>query len=164
MKKTQWILASLILVSLASCGTQSTTISQPTAEEKVKIELKEETAVKREDVKTTTREYIMKSNSLTTDQKTKLLNLQEKTLAKVNAIDEDINKTKMVLIKTLMQQKPNPKEVGILKNDLRKLSKKQINVSIKAFEDAQAIISPIKDQADKEYLFNRFMLKQNNSY
>jgi hypothetical protein len=155
MKILNGLISGLSIVLLASCA------SQKTVEQKVQTEIKNETVVKREEVAVTARDYITKSNNLSAEQKSKLLALQEKTVSESRAINEEINKTKMVLIKTLMETKVNQKEVSVLKKNLRKLSKKQMDKSLAAFDEAHKIISPVKDRGDKEYLFNTFMMKQN---
>ena len=157
MKLLNGFLLGTLLILSSCAGTR-------VVEEKVKTEIKNEPAVKRQEVAATAREYIEKSASLSTDQKVSLIALQEKTLDKTKNINEEINKTKMVLIKTLMMPKISEKEVSILKKNLRKLSKKQIETSLTAFEDARKIIAPISDLQDREYLFNTFMMRQNNSY
>jgi 2-phospho-L-lactate guanylyltransferase (CobY/MobA/RfbA family) len=158
MKIQKMFVAIFSIILLSACA------SQKVAEKKVEIEIKNETVVKRVDVATTARDYITKSNTLSQEQKNSLLALQEKTLSEAKSINEEINKIKMVLIKTLMEPKINQKEIAILKKDLRKLSKKQLETSLSAFEEARKIISPIKDRGDKEFLFNSFMMRQNNAY
>lgn len=158
MKMLTGFITSLLLVMLASCA------SQKAAVKKVETEIRNETVVKQEDVAANARAYITNSSKLTAEQKTSLLALQEKRQSEQKNISEEINKVKMVLIKTLMEPKVNRKEVSVLKKDLRKLGKKQIETSLAAFEEARKIISPMKDQQDKEFLFNAFMMRQNNSY
>jgi 2-phospho-L-lactate guanylyltransferase (CobY/MobA/RfbA family) len=148
MKILNGLISGLSIVLLASCA------SQKTVEQKVQTEIKNETVVKREEVAVTARDYITKSNNLSAEQKSKLLALQEKTVSESRAINEEINKT-------LMETKVNQKEVYVLKKNLRKLSKKQMDKSLAAFDEAHKIISPVKDRGDKEYLFNTFMMKQN---
>lgn len=158
MKFTKVLIASFSVLLIASCS------NQKVVEEKVKAEVKNETVEKREDVIVSTRDYIMNSNNLTADQKSKLLALQEKTSKEARAISEEINKTKMVLVKTLITPKVNEKEVLVLKKNLRKLAKAQLEKTLSAIEEGRKIISPIKNQEEKEYYFNRLMLKQNSSY
>lgn len=158
MKMLKGLIAALSLAMLASCA------GQKAAVQKVEEEIRNESVVKAEDVSSNARTYITNSSRLTADQKSSLLALQDKSEAEAKSISEQINKAKMVLVKTLLEPKVNKKEVSILKKDLRKLSKKQIEATLGTIESARKIISPLQDHGEKEYLFNSFMMRQYNSY
>lgn len=157
MKMLKVFITGLSMTLLASCA------SQKAAEEKVHAEVKNETVVKSEELAQNAHSYITNSKTLSAEQKASLLSLQEKTQTESKALNEEINKTKMVFMKTLMEPKINKKEVSVLKKDLRKLGKKQMEMTLNAYEEARKIISPISDKGDKEFLFNAFMMRQNNS-
>jgi septal ring factor EnvC (AmiA/AmiB activator) len=156
MKVLKATLTSLSFILLTACASQHAT------NEKINNEVKSEPVVKRTQVRASAHEAIMNSKELTTDQKNKLFSLQETTTKELQGIEEQINKTKMVLIKTLMDPKSSSREIAILKKDLRKLSKKQMEVTLNAFDKGRNLIAPLKDQQDREDFFNTFMARQNH--
>lgn len=158
MKKTITILTFLLLsllLLLTSCATQKK------AEKKVEIEIKNEPVVKPSDVIENSREYILKSDTLSELQKKSLLALQDKTLAESKALNEEISKAKLVLIKAVLQPKVDEREVSILRKKIKKLSKKRMDLDYDSFTETRKIIDPLKEVRDREFLYNSFMMRHN---
>jgi hypothetical protein len=153
MKKNLTNLATLLLIlTLSACA------GQKSAEQKVNREIKEVVIPKTETLAESAREFIMKSDKLTEDQKTKLLALQEKMLAENSALREEIEKSRIVLIKTVLEPKMNQREYSLLKKKITKLENTRLSNSFKAVTEARNIISPKKYNEDHEFYkqyFNR---------
>jgi hypothetical protein len=147
-----FILASSFFLS---CATQKI------AEKKVENEIRNETVVKQSDVTENARDYILKSKSLSELQKKSLLALQDKTIAESKTLTEEMNKAKLVLIKTIMEPKVNEREVSILSKKIKKLGKKRMDLDYKSFLEARKIIDPLKEVRDREFLYNSFMMRHN---
>jgi hypothetical protein len=152
MKK---IITLLISLFLASCATQKL------AEKRIEKEIQSETVVKQLDLAVNAQDYILKSENLTELQKKNLLALQAKTISDSKALSEEINKAKMVLIKTVLEPKVDEREVSILRKKIKKLSKKRMDLDFKSFDEARKIIDPLKEVRDREFLYNSFMMRHN---
>lgn len=155
MKKTISIAIVLILFSmiLFSCATQKA------AEKKIEKEIQSETVVRREEVTESARDYILRSETLSELQKKNLVSLFDKTNTELKAMSEEINKSKLVLVKTMLRPKVNEREVFILNKKIKKLSKKRMDSDFKSFDEARKIIDPLKEVRDREFLYNSFMLR-----
>ncbi|MDD4973314.1 MAG: hypothetical protein PHY93_03140 [Bacteriovorax sp.] len=134
-----------LVASLSSCA------QHQVAEQKVEKEIKEVTINPSESTAVTAREFIMKSDKLTDSQKKKLLELQEKTHALSDALKEEIEKTKIVLIQTVLEPKMNEREFAILKKKISKLEKKRMENGFNAIADARKIIEPRKNIQGREF-------------
>ncbi|MDD4974565.1 MAG: hypothetical protein PHY93_09465 [Bacteriovorax sp.] len=152
MKK---IITLMAFIFLSSCTTQKL------AEKKIEKEIQSETVVKQSDLAENAKNYILQSETLSKLQKKDLLSLQDKTMAESKALNEEINKAKMVLIKTVLEPKVNEREVAILRKKIKKLSKKRMDLDFKSFDDARKIIDPLKEVRDREFLYNSFMMRHN---
>ena len=142
-----------MIASLISCA------QHKVAEQKVEREVKEVVITKNETVSETVREFIIKSNSLTEDQKTKLLDLQTKTHAQSLFLKEEIEKSRIVLIQTVLEPKMNEHEYRILKKKITALEKKKLENGFNAISVARNIIEPQKN-IDKRNFYNAFMNRQ----
>lgn len=152
------ILLLVLFVLLPSCATQKA------AEKKVETQIQAETVQSPEDVVDNARKYILKSNSLTDIQKKDLLALQDKSFAESKALKEEINKAKLVYIKTVLQPKIDEREVSVLTRKIKKLNKKGMNLDTKLITEARKIIDPLKEVRDREFLYNSFMLRHNYNW
>lgn len=157
MRKADFILIFLVFTSilLNSCS------SQKKAEKNIEKEIKTVTVVSQSEVAENAREYILKSQSLSETQKKSLLSLQDKTLAESKALIEEINKARLVYIKTILEPKVDEREVSILKKKIKKLNKNRIELDSKLFSEARKIIDPLKEVRDREFLYNSFMMRHN---
>ncbi|MBC7540435.1 MAG: hypothetical protein H7281_16545 [Bacteriovorax sp.] len=146
MKKILTLLAPVFLmVSLSSCA------QHKIAEQKVEKEIKEVVIVKTEPAAVTARDFIMKSDKLTDVQKGKLLALQEKTHAQSVSLREEIEKTRVVLIQTVLEPKMNQHEYSILKKKITSLEKKRMENGFKAISEARNIIEPKQIVENREF-------------
>ena len=116
--------------------------------------------VKKEELKENTLEYISNNQSLTDAQKKKLRSLHESSSKEMTTLNEEINKTKMVLVKTLMEPKVSRSKVALLRKDLKKLEKKRMDSSLSSFDKAQNIITPITDLETRKRLYNSFLMRE----
>ncbi len=143
----------LTLFILVSCAGKKT-------KEIVETQVKQETVVKKEDLKQNTLEYIDNNQNLSEAQKKQLKSLHENSSKEMMALNEEINKTKMVLVKTLLEPKMSRKKVAVLRRDLKKLERKRMNTSLSSFDKAQNIINPITDLETRKHLYNSFLMRE----
>jgi hypothetical protein len=127
------IILSLIIYSCAG---------QKVIEKKLETEIKAAPIAKQEDIIETAREYIASSNNLTVDQKAKLNSIQEKAIIDTSALRDEINKSRMILIKSALLPKYNAREVEIMKRKILSLERKKIRVGLNAFTEARNVIDP----------------------
>lgn len=137
-------LAIVMALSLASCA------QNQVAKEKVEQEIRElpDNAKLQ---KASIQERIKSSTSLTEEQKTKLLKLEEEAHASNKALTEEIEKAKIVLVETILQPKLNKQEVKILKKKIADLDKKRLQEGFKKIHEVRNIIAPKQDTSPHEH-------------
>lgn len=137
MNSVRALVCCISLVSLVqSCAGQNT------IEKKVENEIKTEPVAKQEDIIEAAREHITKSLNLTDDQKKRLISIQEKSTLEISTLKDEINKTRMVLIKAAFEPSYNAREVEILKKKILKLERKKLRLGLNAFTEARDVIDP----------------------
>lgn len=134
--------------------------SQKKAEAKVASEVKNETVLTNAQLSPLAKNLISSSSNLTDQQKEKLILLQEKTGRELKIVNDQIFQTKTVLIRTLTEDTVDLRDVRILKKSLKKLSQKQMELSLNAIDKAHQIISPLVNRMERESLFDTFMLRE----
>jgi hypothetical protein len=139
------LIVPFLIMTLSSCA------QHQLAEQKVEKEIKAVTIEKSGVPAPTTRDFITNSDKLTNSQKIKLLELQEKTHAISDALKEEIEKTKIVLIQTVLEPKMNEHEFSILKKKITKLEKKRMENGFSAIAEARKIIEPRKNIQGREF-------------
>lgn len=145
-KKIATMLAAFILIfTFLSCA------QQKIVEQKVDRSIKETEVPKNESLAEVARNYITQSDKLTQDQKSKLLAIQEKFLLENQVLREEIEKSRLVLIQTVLEPKMNEKEYSLLKKKITKLENKRVGNSFKAVTEARNIIGPKKEKEDREF-------------
>lgn len=130
------IFCASLLTIVQSCA------GQKTIEKKLESELKVEPVVKQDDIIESAREHISKSANLTEEQKKTLLSIQERSTTEINFLKEEINKARMILIKSAFEPSYNAREVEILKRKILALERKKIRVGLNAFTEARNVIAP----------------------
>lgn len=151
MKKN--ILAALLLsLALASCANNAK--MEQSIEKKI-----EEVPTTTRPLNETIKEKITAS-ALTADQKEKLMALEEKAHAEHTAVTEEIEKTKVVILETVLSPKMKQSELRALKNKLRSLDKQRMENGFATIDQVRKIIAPEKNvqhtEVYKAILENRF--------
>jgi hypothetical protein len=151
MKILSLVIAALIFSSCAQ---------QKIAEQKVEREVKEIYIPKNLTAAEEARELILKSTVLNEAQKQLLLALQEKAVIERAILKDEINKTRFLLIQTVLEPKMNKRELNILKKKIASLEKKRIENSFNLITEARDIIEPQKSpeahQFNMNYLHHRY--------
>lgn len=135
----------IIALTLAGCA------QQKISEKKVDKEIKEVVIMENEKASDSTKDMVTKSEKLNEDQKRKLLDLQARTQTEVDSIRAEIEKTKLVLIKTILEPKMNVREYNILRKRITRLEEKRMDKSFKAMTEARNIIAPKSDSESREF-------------
>jgi PBP1b-binding outer membrane lipoprotein LpoB len=116
---------------------------QKIAEKKVESAISDQVSpVKQDDIIEAARAYINKSPNLTDVQKKNLLTIEEKAIIETGALREEINKVRLVLVKSALEPSYDARVVEILKNKILKLERKKIRVGLNAFTEARNVIDP----------------------
>lgn len=145
MNKLPTILMSILLASVTiGCARQNVT------EKSIDAEIKEVNLEKNQTMADTARDFILKSEKLSVEQKNKLIELQEKVTDKNIKIKEEIEKAKFLMVQTVLEPKMNAREYSILKKKIVNLEKERMENSFKAIKEARNIINP-KSVEDKDY-------------
>lgn len=149
MKRSIALLVSMFLVaSLSSCA------HRKAVEQKVDKNISEVVIEKNETVGDAMRDMVNKSDKLTDDQKKNLLALQEKTHAQNVSLREELEKTKVVLMQTVLEPKMNQKEYSLLRKKINKLEKQRLENGFKAINEIRNIIAPKKNVESREIYKN----------
>ena len=158
MKKSILFITSLVLM-----GTLSSCAQQKVAEQKVEKEIQAVNLNASESTQEANRNFIMNSDKLSVEQKKMLVELQTKTNEQMNETKKEIEKTRQVLIQTILEPKMNKREYSILKKKIVKLEKNRVENGFKALNEARNIIAP-KDDAESREFFKAYMHKQIQVY
>lgn len=87
---------------------------------------------------------IENSQTLSSQQKLEILELQEKTYIQTKSIKNKIKKLKVVLFENLMSTNYDPKKMDIISAKIKKLNKDKINLMLKSLADAKEILGKNK--------------------
>ena len=143
MKKNLSLLTTLVVtLVISSCAHNKAT------EQKVENEIKNVTSSQTKSIAETVKEQIAASN-LSAEQKQKLMVLEEKAHAEHVAITDEIERTKVVMIQTVLEPKMNQKEFSILKNKIIALDKKRLANGFKNAAEVRKIIAPNATSQDR---------------
>lgn len=154
----------LAICLIATTALLTACSSSDEKKEEVNKEVTTETVSTKEVQKQQTREFITSSKNLTDQQKKDLLDLYDQTTMKNKQMNEKILQTKSVMIKSLMDPKKDSKKISILRSDLKNLEKKRTDTTLRAFDQAQIILTPIKDLETKQKLYEDFMIREGHYY
>lgn len=144
MKKNLALLVSMLAALIvSSCASNTAT------EQKIEKEISEVPVQKTKTISENIKEQI-NASGLTVEQKDKLMKLQEKSHTEYKAITEEIEKTKVVLIQTVLAPKMSDREFSILKNKIKALDKKRMDNGFKTASEVRKIISPEAKTEERE--------------
>jgi hypothetical protein len=135
----------LSLIILSGCA------QQKIAEGKIDKEVKAVVISKEITTDESTKNYIIKSDKLNDSQKIRLVDLQDNTKRLTGAVTEKIEKTKVVLLETVLEKKMSLREYDILKKKIVRLEKERVEIGFKALNEARNIINPRGDHDDFKY-------------
>jgi uncharacterized protein YcfL len=151
-----FLIAMTALLSSCSSDEKKDEVNQQVSQEPV--------ATSKEIQKKQSRDFIVNSKNLTEQQKKDLLALYDKTTNEQKITNDKILQTKTVMIKSLMAPKQDSKKISILRTDLKNLEKKRTDMTIRAFDQAQIILTPIKDAETRQKLYEDFMIREGHYY
>jgi len=106
-----------------------------------------------------TREYVNQCNSISKKQKSAIIKFHEKRLSELGDLEEDLTRTRIILVKTLLEPKVDSKIAGMVRKEINRLEKVKTEKTLEAYIEAQSLITPIKDLSVREHLYNAFMFK-----
>ena len=130
-----------LIAMMAAALVVSSCASNKTTSEKVEQEVKAVPASMTKSIEHTVKEQIQAS-TLSQDKKDKLLALEEKAAAERKEITEEIEKTKVVMIETVLAPKMNEKEFNTLRNKIKALDKKRLDNGFRTLREVRKIIDP----------------------
>lgn len=110
------------------------------------------------------KKIIGQCKSLSPKQKNKLLKLHEKNAVESNELEQDLTRTKLILIKTLLEPKVDTKIAGMVRKEIKRLEKLKTEKTLQTYDQAQQIITPLKDIQTRKKLYQAFMLKGGQHY
>ncbi|MEA9356056.1 hypothetical protein SHI21_07585 [Bacteriovorax sp. PP10] len=143
MKKNLTLLTTLAAaLIISSCAHNKAT------EQKVENEIKEVPSSQTKSITGTIKEQIAAS-SLSAEQKEKLMALEEKAHAEHTALTDELERTKVVMIQTVLEPKMSQKEFNILKNKITALDKKRLANGFRNAAEVRKIIAPTATTQDK---------------
>ena len=144
MKKNFSLIATILAALIvSSCAHKTAT------EQKVEKEIAAVPASETKSIAQTVRDQIAGSK-LTADQKERLMALEESSHAKHEAIVQEIEKTKVVLIETVLKPKMSKRELAVLKKKLTALDKQRMENGFATLTEVRKIIAPDSNTQDNE--------------
>lgn len=145
----------LTLLFLASCSSRK--IEQAKIDDKVS---KETSVTDGKSLGASVNETIQSSASLTEQQKAELEKLFNETKLKNSALMEESFKLRAVLIKELLSGDVNPKQVKLLKKDIKKNESERLKSTLSAIDKISLIVS--KDPDNSKFIDH--MMQMDRSY
>lgn len=143
MKKNLSLLTTLVAaLIISSCAHNNAT------EQKVETEIKDVPASQTQSIAATIKEQITAS-ALSAEQKEKLMALEDKAHKEHMAVTDEIERTKVVMIQTVLEPKMSQKEFNILKNKIIALDKKRLDNGFKTAAEVRKIIAPTATAQDR---------------
>lgn len=139
-------LLCLIITLTASCSSK-----------KVKQEIKQEVAQSKSiqnesDLIAMERSLLSSSNSLNQEQKRRLRELFDKNFKELQSMQAEIDQTKAVLFKELINANGSKVKIRLLESQLLRLNRKKTRYSISAYREAKNIVG--KDEVPLEKTLN----------
>lgn len=129
MRQLLPLLLCLFIVSCASQTRKEITVEK----EEVKVET-------REQMIEMSRNILASAEGISEKQKDLILALHIETMEEVSKINSEIRKSKIVLMKTLVQKKYNHKKGMVLTKDIKKLYNKKVDLMLDSMEKAKKIL------------------------
>lgn len=102
-----------------------------------------------------TRELIQNDPKLTSIQRQKLKDLHEVSIQKMNVLKQDSIKAKEMLVRSMIQEKYDAKEVSAIKRELKEIELQKLEVVFESVDKANAILgrsSKHRKRALNEYM------------
>ncbi|MGE4133002.1 MAG: hypothetical protein AB7F86_15275 [Bdellovibrionales bacterium] len=140
------ILLSSIILGAAGCATTAEKNVENAAHAQVGTESPTHAAA-------SGRQAIMHSDKLTSEQKTKFLDLMDKTQAETKWIKEQEGRLKAALFEDLTAGKYEAKEISAYKSKLKGLEQKKLDLMFSSLDKVRSILG--KDEVDPN-LFNYY--------
>lgn len=136
---------SLVLAlsfSLASCA-------HKTAKENIETKVENAKPTETQELQKEIRQAIADSQSLTPEQKTKLIAIDDQLMVDTKAVKEELAKAKVVLIELISKKDMNQQEYKALKKKIIELSKQRVNLGFDAAQKVRQVLFPkAKNQTD----------------
>lgn len=147
MKKSL-LLLTLVATSLvfSSCASNSR------VEKKINQEIKDVPVSETQALTQQIKDKIATSN-MTAEQKKKLMELEERAHIEKTAITEEIEKTKVVFIQTILSPKMNQREYLVLKKKLTDLNAKRLNNGFKIAEEVRKVVNPSSKTTEEQEIY-----------
>lgn len=139
MTKKKWASCTKAIVSLALLGTLACAQKQ-TAENLDKKVQADSNQLTLAELNQRAETVIKTSPELNEDQRTKLMDLHNKTLTKSTSLREESLKLRDILLTDLTSQDYNAREVSLIKTRLKKIEDERLSLLFKAVDDANTIL------------------------
>lgn len=141
MKAISFLATLTAALIISSCANHKT-------QQKVEAEINNVQPSQTKSIAQTIKEQISASN-LTSEQKEKLMTLEQKAHSDYVALTDEIERTKVVMIQTILEPKMNQNEFKILKNKIISLDKKRLDNGLRTISEVRKIIAPTATSEDK---------------
>jgi Spy/CpxP family protein refolding chaperone len=152
----------LVLVGGMFLLVQGCASANRTAEENLNQKLASETPVTSlKDLRKETNQVLANTTGLTPDQKDRLAALRTETDQAVDANREMSRKLRSILVKDLVAQNYDEKEVSLIKRKLSTLESDRIEITFKAVDQANTILG--RDAAKNRVLVDSFFDRHNHT-
>lgn len=128
------ILVCIMLLSFSACSSK-----------KLKTEVNKEIASQpapkdNTELYDTELSALKETEKLTSEQRSRLTKLLQKSKEQNESIDDEIMKTKAVLFKSLMNEKSSRAKINLIESQLLKLNRKKIRQTLGSYREARSIV------------------------
>ena len=130
------LITTLILMTLVSCATQT---KKEIAKEAQAVDAPADMG----QVMHRYSQSIQNSITLSEDQKNKMMGLQRRTYRKVQGINTQIKKLKIVMLDNLMSKDYDQRKVDIISKQIKNLNKDRMDLMLDSLADAKRILGKV---------------------
>ena len=146
------LLISILSVALIECSDLQ---KKELEVEKKKLEIEVN-----EDISTRINKMIKDAKWPTEETKSKLLALKANTQNKVENINIQLKKAKILLVQNLIANDSTTEKLRLLKKEIRKLYKKKVDLMFEALEVAMTIVGKGKRDTQFDSMFHHYLMNE----
>lgn len=139
--KNIWIITLLIGYGILTLNGCSHTAADKKLDDKIAIiDRQSQSMPVSATLKMESTNLIENSPDLTADQKARLTSIREKTQNEMEALKDESIKLRLVLIRDVLAPKYNAKEVKIIKNRMKGIENKKLELTFKSVDEANKVL------------------------
>ncbi|MBI2522712.1 MAG: hypothetical protein HYV97_19985 [Bdellovibrio sp.] len=146
------LLISILSIVLMQCANEQ---KKELEAEKAKLNIDIE-----EDISSRIDKMIQEAEWPTAEQKKKLFELKLNTKNKIIEVNQQLKKTKILLVQNLIIKGPTTYKLRLLKKEFKKMHKQKIEIMLDAIEEARKLLGKGNQVSQLDSMYHHFLLDE----